>query len=151
MGGAPPPPPAAAGGPGARAPAEEPPLPEDPGCHGERHLDLDGPALTWGLSYRVNSSAECCAACQVFEDPDPRNWTCNSWVCCPEETCWSPDVWNHTRGECWLKMQEHAAEPAVNLRGDYPAAFRREHTTAPRAVQWMAGHLPGKPGRKVGP
>ena len=113
-------------------------MPEDPRCHGERHLDLDGPALTWGLSYHLNSSAECCAACVAFEDPDPRNWTCNSWVFCPEEECWSPDIWNHTRGECWLKMQEDAASPVVNFRGDYPAAFRQEHKTAPEAVQCAA-------------
>ena len=60
---------------------------------------------------------------------------------CPVDECWAPDIWNHTRGECWLKTQEDPRNPVVNFRGDYPAAFREQHTTAPPGVAWQAGVL----------
>jgi hypothetical protein len=54
---------------------------------------------------------------------------------------WSPDIWNHTFQECWLKVQDDAAAPKVNHRGEFPAAFRAEHKTAPLKTPWMAGVL----------
>ena len=57
---------------------------------------------------------------------------------------WSPDIWNHTYQECWLKVQEDASAPKVNHRGEFPAAFRAEHKTAPLKTPWMAGVLVGR-------
>ena len=106
----------------------------DASCHAEDALDLDGPAVRWGLDFKVANAAACCAACKEIEK-------CNSWVFCPLDVCWAPDIWNHTRGECWLKTQEDPTQPAVNFRGDYPAAFREHHKTAPPRVAWQAGVL----------
>lgn len=33
-------------------------------CHMEEHADYDGPALTWGLTYKKASAAQCCQACR---------------------------------------------------------------------------------------
>lgn len=33
-------------------------------CHMEAHADYDGPALTWGLTYKKASAAQCCQACK---------------------------------------------------------------------------------------
>lgn len=30
----------------------------------ELHADYDGPALTWGLSFKKASAAQCCQACK---------------------------------------------------------------------------------------
>lgn len=30
----------------------------------EAHADYDGPALTWGLTYKKASAAQCCQACK---------------------------------------------------------------------------------------
>jgi len=57
---------------------------------------------------------------------------------------WSPDIWNHTFQECWLKVQDDASAPKVNHRGDFSAAFRKEHKTAPLKTPWMAGVLQGR-------
>ena len=107
----------------------------DASCHAEDALDLDGPAVSWGLDFKVADAAACCEACKASEKG------CNSWVFCPVDECWAPDIWNHTRGECWLKTQEDPRNPVVNFRGDYPAAFREQHTTAPPRVAWQAGVL----------
>ena len=106
----------------------------DASCHAEDALDLDGPAVRWGMDFKVADAAACCAACKETEK-------CNSWVFCPSDECWAPDIWNHTRGECWLKTQEDPRNPAVNFRGDYPTAFREHHKTAPARVAWQAGVL----------
>ena len=108
----------------------------DASCHAETHLDLDGPALSWGLDFKVETAQACCDACKAKHDEG-----CNSWVWCPEELCWSPDIWNHSRHECWLKKQADANNPVVNHRGAYSAAFRAEHKTAPAKVPWTAGVL----------
>ena len=103
----------------------------DASCHAEDALDLDGPAVSWGLDFKVADAAACCEACKASE----KEKGCNSWVFCPVDECWAPDIWNHTRGECWLKTQEDPRNPVVNFRGDYPAAFREQHTTAPPRVR----------------
>ena len=115
----------------------------DASCHAEDALDLDGPAVSWGLDFKVADAAACCAACQASDKG------CNSWVFCPLEECWSQDIWNHTRGECWLKVQEDPRKPAVNFRGDYPAAFREQHSTAPPRVAWQAGVLLREESRRL--
>jgi len=127
----------------------------DPRCHAEASLDLDGPAVAWGISHRTADAAECCARCishaeersrQRDRGGDGGHGACNSWVFCPEEVCWSPDIWNHTKGECWLKVQQDPRAPKVNFRGGYPADFRRHHSTAPPHVAWQAGViLPSAP------
>ena len=116
----------------------------DETCHGEASLDLDGPALTWGLNHKASSAQECCDACKAQaktarEKGEAKQ--CNSWVYCPLPECWAPDVWNHTKGECWLKTQADATDPKVNFRGAYPPEFRKEHSTSPTHVPWQAGVL----------
>ncbi|PRW57001.1 hypothetical protein C2E21_4332 [Chlorella sorokiniana] len=125
------------------------PVAED--CYMEPHADYDGPALTWGLTYKKSSAAQCCQACKEFQ-PQPDGQRCNVWVFCGSRTgeCWSPDIWNHTTGECWLKYQaewdnvvdRERTNLAVNRRGRYPDEFRNEHKTSPDKVQWTAGVIP---------
>jgi hypothetical protein len=38
-------------------------------------------------------------------------------------------------------VQDDATAPKVNHRGEFPAAFRAEHKTAPLKTPWMAGVL----------
>ncbi len=81
---------------------------------------------------------------------------CNTWVYCPTAIrhgglCWSNDVWNHTHGECWLKVQADPSRPNAGAYGDYPAAYRKKHHTAPARVQWMSGVLTEKPVTVDGP
>lgn len=114
----------------------------DASCRGEASLDLDGPAVKWGMDHRVASAAECCEACKAHareHADEPPERRCNSWVFCPEPACWAPDIWNHTLGECWLKVQEDPERPKVNFRGAYPPEFRAHHSTAPTHVAWQAG------------
>ena len=33
-------------------------------CYMEEHADYDGPAITWGLEYKLASAAQCCQACK---------------------------------------------------------------------------------------
>tara|TARA_B110000977_G_C11090656_1_gene496751 strand:- start:6706 stop:7695 length:990 start_codon:yes stop_codon:yes gene_type:complete len=113
----------------------------DPTCGGEDALDLDGPALSWGLDFKVKDAGECCAACKQKTGNGDKEKKCNSWVFCPQALCWAPDIWNHTFGECWLKVQEDVKNPVVNFRGDYPREFRQQHSTAPERVAWQAGVL----------
>ena len=117
----------------------------DESCHGEASLDIDGPAVTWGLDHKVSSAQECCDRCKAqgrgAREKGEGARACNSWVFCPLPECWAPDIWNHTLGECWLKTQEDARKPRINFRGAYPPAFRREHSTSPAHVPWQAGVL----------
>ncbi|KAK3285903.1 hypothetical protein CYMTET_6515 [Cymbomonas tetramitiformis] len=115
----------------------------DPTCHAVANLDLDGPAVSWGSSFKKNSAAECCEACKRHKKTANQPGNCNSWVWCPEPECWSPDIWNHTYGECWLKVQQDPQNPKVNFEGAYPSEFRKEHKTAPEMVAWMAGTILG--------
>ena len=111
-------------------------------CGTELHADYDGiRAHTWGSTFRKESAAECCAACVAHR-------RCNSWVYCPAPVCFSPDVWNHTKGECWLKEQREPTVPAVNMRGQYTPKYRARHGHhhAPLHVAWVSG----VPGSKLG-
>ncbi|KAL4451841.1 hypothetical protein ABPG75_007503 [Micractinium tetrahymenae] len=118
----------------------------------QEHADYDGPALRWGLTHKLASAAQCCQACKKLSQKQPDGSRCNVWVYCPSPTgeCWSPDIWNHTTGECWLKYQEgwdgvtdrEKTNLAVNRRGAYPPEFRAVHTTAPEMVAWVAGVFP---------
>ena len=104
-------------------------------CGTEQHADYDGiRAVSWGATFRKKTAAECCDACKAH----PK---CNSWVFCPEPLCFSPDVWNHTEGECWLKVQRNPSKPSVNMRGAYTERYRRRrgHHRAPSKVQWVSG------------
>ena len=103
--------------------------------------DLDGEAVRWGLAPAppMASWTECCEACHAHKQKGGKK-PCTHWVFCPEPTCWSPDVWNHTQGECWLKWHDNTQQaPKVNAKGAYTAGYRAEHTTAPGAVQWVSG------------
>lgn len=124
---------------------ERVPLPGLPShCAAEASADFDGPALVWGMDHRVASAAACCEACRAHAEKhagEAEEKRCNSWVFCPEAKCWAPDIWNHTKGECWLKRQEDADAPKVNFRGSYPPEFRAHHRTAPTHVAWQAGVL----------
>lgn len=108
----------------------------DASCHAQLHTDYDGPALTWGLDFKTKTAQECCDECKKR-----RAQGCNSWVWCPDPLCWAPDIHNHTQYECWTKIQKDPLMPAIHFQGRYPAAFRREHKTAPEFVQWTAGIL----------
>ena len=39
----------------------------DASCHAEDALDLDGPAVSWGLDFKVADAAACCEACKASE------------------------------------------------------------------------------------
>lgn len=75
-------------------------------CHPEAHTDYAGTAVRWGLTYHLESAADCCQACldhaRNAKDDEKK---CNIWVYCPEEGgCHSPDKYKHKHGECWLKQ-----------------------------------------------
>ena len=38
---------------------------------------------------------------------------CNTWVYCGEQQCFSFDIHNHSRGECWLKHVTNPERPEV--------------------------------------
>ena len=151
-------------------------------CNPTPHAGFSGGAFTWGLTFKVMSAADCCSACQAHRrvcSPTTegqifhvRFWqgttvparclpmqgsrtldaTCNTWVFCPENRCWSSDKWNHTYGECWLKWQKHPLHPHAGASGAYPERFRARHATAPKLVQWISGALTdGKPVDVDGP
>lgn len=33
-------------------------------CHAEPHADYDGPALSWGITFKRSSAAQCCQECK---------------------------------------------------------------------------------------
>ena len=110
-----------------------------PACAMTPEIDYDGEAVRWGLApaEKMASWHDCCAACLAKRKPK----RCTHWVFCPQALCWSPDVWNHTQGECWLKWFDATKQdaPTINFQGAYEEAFRAIHKTAPRAVQWVGG------------
>mmetsp|Transcript_1203 Transcript_1203/g.2774 ORF Transcript_1203/g.2774 Transcript_1203/m.2774 type:complete len:221 (+) Transcript_1203:30-692(+) len=127
-------------------------------CHARDGYDLSGDAAyVWGLNFHVTSTAACCRACaahaRVCSQAGSRGatfWTapqarcsgrrnaCNAWVFCAgtpstsgaEQRCFSYDVHNHTRGECWLKHEPNPANP-IAAGPILPLAMR----TAPRKKQ----------------
>ncbi|KAH9556114.1 hypothetical protein CY35_07G009800 [Sphagnum magellanicum] len=112
------------------------PLPEE--CRAEAHTDYDGAAVRWGLTYHVESAADCCQAClDHAHSAEGVGKKCNVWVYCPsEDGCYSPDIYEHKHQECWLKQ---ADEPKLNFKGRYDEEYRNQHPTAPVIVPWVSG------------
>lgn len=52
-------------------------------CHLEENADYDGPALTWGMSFRKASASQCCQACKQRKEPQADGMRCNVWVSRP--------------------------------------------------------------------
>lgn len=113
-----------------------PPLP--PECHAELHTDYDGTAVRWGLTHHKESAADCCQAClNQARQAKPGAVKCNIWVYCPSESgCYSPDIYEHNYGECWLKQ---AKTPRLNFKDRYSESYRRTHPEAPLVVPWISG------------
>ncbi|CAK9176988.1 unnamed protein product [Ilex paraguariensis] len=112
------------------------PLP--PECHGELHTDYDGAAVRWGLTHHKESAYDCCQACldHAKHAKEGEN-KCNIWVYCPYETgCYSPDIYEHKHGECWLK---YAEKPRLNFKNKYSDSYRNAHPNAPVIVPWVSG------------
>ncbi|CAM6011095.1 unnamed protein product [Sphagnum balticum] len=111
-------------------------LPEE--CRAEAHTDYDGAAVRWGLTYHVESAADCCQAClDHARSAEGDGKKCNVWVYCPsEDGCYSPDIYEHKHRECWLKQ---ADEPKLNFKGRYDEEYRNQHPTAPVIVPWVSG------------
>ena len=128
-------------------------------CHARDHFDLSGDAaFVWGMGFRVEDAGACCAACAAHRRvcgkarsrgsifwrtsrgqnhmcSGGRRNACNAWVFCAGDParsnrCFSYDVHNHTRGECWLKHEPHPEHP-VAAGPTLPRAMR----DAPRR-QW---------------
>ena len=81
-----------------------------------------------------------------YEHVTPDGKPSNAFVFCarpPDQggLCWSSDLWNHTYGECWLKIQPNPGRPEAGAYGAYPGGYRKKHHTAPERVQWMSGSL----------
>ena len=166
------------------ASAPEPAEAAPDACHTHRHADYQGDmAVVWGMQFKVglcnaasasaclclvlthrvaaavhkvNTSAECCAACAAHAEvcgasdaegkpfhpaaPHPcgnkPHEICNMWVFCEsggeavDNRCFSFDIHKHFRGECWLKRQADPTRPTVGDDGEYPAEMR----AAPRAI-----------------
>lgn len=76
-----------------------------PECHAELHTDYDGAAVRWGLTHHKDSAYECCMSClDQARRAKPGEMKCNIWVYCPSEMgCYSPDIYEHKNGDCWLK------------------------------------------------
>ncbi|CAK9275588.1 unnamed protein product [Sphagnum jensenii] len=112
------------------------PLPEE--CRAEAHTDYDGAAVRWGLTYHVESAADCCQAClDHARSAEGDGKKCNVWVYCPSvDGCYSPDIYEHKHQECWLKQ---ADEPKLNFKGRYDEEYRNQHPTAPVIVPWVSG------------
>ncbi|KAH6788542.1 dimethylallyl [Perilla frutescens var. frutescens] len=109
-----------------------------PECHAELHTDYDGAAVRWGLTHHKDSAYECCMSClDQARRAKPGEKKCNIWVYCPSEMgCYSPDIYEHKDGECWLKYSE---TPKLNFKDRYPESYRDAHTNAPVVVPWVSG------------
>ena len=111
-------------------------------CYARESTDYDGYAVTWGSANIQASPEACCESCRVYEPRAPDFFPCNVWVFCPkQEGCFAPAAGEFGHGQCWLKYQEDPKNPHVNMRGEYPEAYRRTHPTAPDKVDWIAGVL----------
>lgn len=107
-----------------------------PQCHPEPNTDFGGVAVRWGLTYHVNSAAECCKAC-LWHAAYARvgQLKCNVWVFCPEKNgCPSPDGYDHKFGECWLKQ---ANQPQATVQ-NYSLVMRNKNSS-PLPVLWISG------------
>lgn len=146
-------------------------------CHAHEHHDYMGDdALVWGLDFHLKDAGECCEACKahatVCGAPDARgkSWwpkdpqrkcngdgrACNLWVSCNLDRCFSFDIHNHTKGECWLKWQKaDPAFPKVASYGTFPEKMRQSPREIwpwavkrdlwpwemPKAISWTSGSL----------
>ncbi|KAK2992275.1 hypothetical protein RJ640_020268 [Escallonia rubra] len=109
-----------------------------PECHAKLHTDYDGAAVRWGLTHHKESAYECCQAClDHAKTAKPGENKCNIWVYCPSEGgCYSPDIYEHKLGECWLKYAEN---PRVNFKDRYSDSYRNSHPNSPVIVPWVSG------------
>ncbi|KAF8377527.1 hypothetical protein HHK36_030909 [Tetracentron sinense] len=114
--------------------------PVPPECHAELHTDYDGVAVRWGLTHHKESAADCCQAClDQAKRAKAHEKKCNIWVYCPSETgCYSPDIYEHKRQECWLK---YAEKPRLNFKNKYSEAYRNSHPSTPLIVPWISGFV----------
>ena len=136
-------------------------------CHARDHFDLSGDAaFVWGMGFRVEDAGACCAACAAHRRvcgqarsrgsifwrtsrgqnhmcSGGRRNACNAWVFCAGDParsnrCFSYDVHNHTRGECWLKQQRGEAtrpkDPFFNHTFFPPAMRAADRASWPFAV-----------------
>ncbi|KAI5064277.1 hypothetical protein GOP47_0020947 [Adiantum capillus-veneris] len=107
-------------------------------CRAEVNSDYDGAAVRWGLTFHVESAADCCQAClDQAKSAKPNQLKCNIWVYCAHKAgCYSPDIYEHKHQECWLKQSN---KPRLNFKGKYSPEYRRSHPTAPVVVPWVSG------------
>jgi hypothetical protein len=119
-----------------------------PTCHSHLNTGFSGDrAVVWGMTFKVASAAECCAACQAHaaacskKNAGGTHWwparpemtcggnpACNIWTFCPEEQCFAFDIHKHLKGECWLKQQlvnvTHPKDPHEGHK-TYPSIMRK--------------------------
>lgn len=109
-----------------------------PQCNTELHTDYGGAAVRWGLTHHKDSAYDCCMAClDQAKHAKEGEKKCNIWVYCPSETgCYSPDIYQHSNGECWLKYSE---VPRLNFKDTYSESYRETHPKAPLVVPWVSG------------
>ena len=92
-------------------------LPE--ACHATPNLDLGGPALSWGLTFKTETAAECCQAC-ADKPPTRRGYRCMHWTWCPggdgewASECFAPDIHNHTKVRACVRACVRAAVRQTN-------------------------------------
>ena len=114
----------------------------DESCHGEASLDIDGPAVVWGLDHLCpapRSAARGKAQARGAREKGEGARACNSWVFCPLPECWSPDIWNHTFGECWLKTQDDARTRRSTLGARTHRRFGASTRRRPRTCRGRRG------------
>ena len=133
--------------------ADCPGVTTDATCGEEPHSDRGGKTLTFGVGHRATSAQDCCDKCKA-------RTPCNSWTFCGLPVCWGLDSgWNHTFGECWLRVVEDASKLNVTFgqRGRLSATFRAKHANVrptcalnrtwhacpPTHVPWTSGSLGG--------
>eukprot|EP00316_Scyphosphaera_apsteinii_P013800 CAMPEP_0119304208 /NCGR_PEP_ID=MMETSP1333-20130426/5493_1 /TAXON_ID=418940 /ORGANISM="Scyphosphaera apsteinii, Strain RCC1455" /LENGTH=222 /DNA_ID=CAMNT_0007307059 /DNA_START=122 /DNA_END=790 /DNA_ORIENTATION=+ len=154
-------------------------------CHAKDAYDLSGDAAyVWGLAFHVENAAACCSACAAhastcskkksrgkifWERPRQRcsgkRNACNAFVFCAgtpsqqgaEDRCFSYDIHNHTRGECWLKHESEPTRPiaagpvlpdAMRFapRRDWPWAVSQKvwPWPVPKRISWQSAISPQK-------
>ena len=98
------------------------------------HMDMDGYALRWGSDNKAESLQDCGRRCMDFKPEAPYFMPCNVFVFCPLEMCFAPaQLPKGSRlGWCWLKHQDDAAAPHVNMNGT-------DRRTTTGFVEWQAG------------
>jgi hypothetical protein len=70
-------------------------MPQD--CFVEEHADYEGPALTWGLTFKLPSAAQCCQACKDVSGAARR---------CADGAAWRIKM---GAGPSWLGLRLRAA------------------------------------------